>query len=105
VLAGGPAAFLSTVPVKAVATAWRSAGLPGEVSNTAGTYLCNQSFYTALNHTFATGTPVAFVHVPTILSEGSRHDPPQVSMSLATLVEGASVALQAIAAVTVGTAR
>jgi pyroglutamyl-peptidase len=96
--AGGPAAILSTVPVRAIAESWREHGLPGAVSNTAGAYLCNQSFYTALRHTAARPVPVGFVHIPTIPSEAARHDPPHPSMSIETLLEGVRVALLAIAA-------
>ena len=99
---GGLAAYLSTAPVRAIAAAWREAGLPGAVSDTAGTYLCNEAFYTALEHTAATRLPVAFVHIPTFPSEASRHDPPHPSMSLPTLVEGVTVAAEAIAAVSTG---
>jgi pyroglutamyl-peptidase len=98
VLEGGPAAYLSTVPVKAVVEAWRAAGIPGAVSETAGTYLCNQSFYAVLDHTSSRDVPVGFVHIPTVPSEASRKDPPQASLPLTTLVEGAKVALEAIAA-------
>ncbi len=39
VVPGGPAAYFSTLPVKAMARAIREAGLPGEVSTTAGLYV------------------------------------------------------------------
>lgn len=94
----GPPALFSTASVRAIADAWQEHGLPGGVSNTAGAYLCNQTFYTALLHTAARELPVAFVHIPTIPSEAARHDPPLPSMSIDTLLEGVRVALHAIAA-------
>ncbi len=42
VVAGGPAAYFATLPIKAVAAALREAGLPAIVSNSAGTFVCNQ---------------------------------------------------------------
>ena len=39
VVRGGPAAYFSTLPVKAIVAALRAAGLPSEVSPTAGTWL------------------------------------------------------------------
>ncbi|WP_456824576.1 pyroglutamyl-peptidase I [Cellulomonas sp. P5_E12] len=65
VIAGAPAAFFSTLPVKACAAAVRDAGVPVEVSNTAGLYVCNATFY-ALQHLLAgrTGVRSGFVHVP-----------------------------------------
>lgn len=47
VVPGGPAAYFSTLPVKAIAEAIRVAGLPAAVSHTAGTFVCNQVFYVA----------------------------------------------------------
>lgn len=65
VVPGGPAAYFSTLPLKAVAGALRDAGLPALVSNSAGTYVCNASFY-AVQHHLADRPEVrsGFVHVP-----------------------------------------
>ena len=65
VIAGAPAAFFSTLPVKACASAVREAGVPVDVSNTAGLYVCNATFY-ALQHLLAGRPDVrsGFVHVP-----------------------------------------
>jgi len=65
VIAGAPAAFFSTLPVKACAAAVREAGVPVEVSYSAGTYVCNATFY-ALQHLLASRPEVrsGFVHVP-----------------------------------------
>jgi pyroglutamyl-peptidase len=45
VVAGGPAAYFSTLPVKAMRVALQRQGLAAEVSQTAGTFVCNQVFY------------------------------------------------------------
>jgi pyroglutamyl-peptidase len=45
VIAGGPAAYFATLPIKAAVAALRDAGVPAAVSNTAGTFLCNHVFY------------------------------------------------------------
>jgi pyroglutamyl-peptidase len=66
VVAGGPAAYFTALPVKACAAAIRRAGIPASVSHTAGTYVCNHVFY-ALMHLLADGHPGVrggFVHVP-----------------------------------------
>ncbi|WP_370933622.1 pyroglutamyl-peptidase I [Amycolatopsis sp. cg13] len=66
VVAGGPSAYFTTLPVKAAVAAIESAGLPAAVSYTAGTYVCNQVFY-GLMHLIATEFPAlrgGFVHVP-----------------------------------------
>ncbi|AJT68784.1 Pyrrolidone-carboxylate peptidase [Streptomyces lydicus] len=66
VVPGGPAAYFSTLPVKACVAAVRAAGVPASVSNTAGTFVCNHVFY-GLAHLLATELPGVrggFVHVP-----------------------------------------
>lgn len=60
---GAPAAAFSTVPVKAVAAAIAAAGIPAEVSHSAGTFVCNHVFFTAL-HEASPRARVGFVHVP-----------------------------------------
>ncbi|MCK7624874.1 pyroglutamyl-peptidase I [Streptomyces sp. RS10V-4] len=66
IVPGGPAAYFSTLPIKACVAAVRAAGLPASVSNTAGTFVCNHVFY-GLAHLIATELPHlrgGFVHVP-----------------------------------------
>ncbi|AOR36500.1 pyroglutamyl-peptidase I [Streptomyces fodineus] len=66
VIPGGPAAYFSTLPIKACVAALRAAGVPAAVSNTAGTFVCNHVAY-GLGHLIATEFPHArggFVHVP-----------------------------------------
>lgn len=65
VIAGAPAAFFSTLPIKAASRAVAARGVPVEVSGTAGTYVCNATFY-ALMHLLARTPDVrgGFVHVP-----------------------------------------
>jgi len=65
VVPGGPVGYFSTLPLKASLAAVREAGVPVEVSSTAGTYVCNDVFY-ALQHGWgaAPGRRAGFVHVP-----------------------------------------
>ncbi|WP_033347235.1 pyroglutamyl-peptidase I [Kitasatospora aureofaciens] len=65
---GGPAAYFSTLPVKACVAAVRQAGVPASLSHTAGTFVCNHVFY-ALMHLLATELPTVrggFVHIPAL---------------------------------------
>ncbi len=64
--ADGPAAYFSSLPVKAMVTAMKGAGVPAVLSNTAGTYVCNHIMYEVLymiEHEFP-GKRGGFVHVP-----------------------------------------
>ncbi len=98
VIAGGPAAYFSGLPVKAMAAALRQAGVPAHVSNTAGTHLCNHTLY-LLCHLAATAYPgmrCGFLHMPFLPGQVVRH-PGQPSMPAATLVAALRTAIRAIA--------
>jgi pyroglutamyl-peptidase len=75
VVAGGPPAYFSTLPLKACVQALNAAGLPAEVSNTAGTFVCNHVFY-SLMHALADRpggprVPAGFVHLPWLPEQGT----------------------------------
>ncbi|MFN7153444.1 MAG: pyroglutamyl-peptidase I [Acidovorax sp.] len=79
VVPGGPAAYFSTLPIKAMLRATLCAGVPCEVSQTAGTFVCNHVLY-GLMHMLARGTGQAgarggFVHVPWLPAQGTPHLP------------------------------
>lgn len=65
VVRDGPAAYFTSLPVKAALAALTARNIPAEVSQTAGTYVCNHVFY-ALMHALRLrpGTRGGFVHVP-----------------------------------------
>lgn len=71
IIPDGPAAYFSTVPVSSMAQAIRDAGLPGQVSNTAGTFVCNDTLYTLLHRYAGTKTRVGFIHVPYLPQQGT----------------------------------
>ncbi len=74
VIEGGPAAYFSTLLIKSLVAGLRAAGFPASVSQTAGTFVCNQVFY-ALQHTLAgQGVHSGFVHLP-LLPEQAAHWP------------------------------
>ena len=92
VLDGAPAAYFTTLPIKATLAALLDAGLRAEVSQTAGTFVCNQVFY-GLMHRLATdpapaGGPGGLVHVPWLPGQGH----PAMAQDL--LVLGLATALQ-----------
>ena len=72
VVAGGPAAYFSSLPIKALVAGLRAAGFPASVSQTAGTFVCNQVFY-GLQHALAgQGVHSGFMHLP-LLPEQAAH--------------------------------
>ncbi|MBL0422931.1 pyroglutamyl-peptidase I [Ramlibacter sp. AW1] len=89
VVPGGPAAYFASLPLKAMLQALRSAGLPAEVSQTAGTFVCNHVFY-GLMHALAQegdGVRGGFVHVPWLPTQG------EPSMPLERIVQGLDIAI------------
>lgn len=75
IIPNGPAAYFSELPVTAMASAIREAGVPGSVSNTAGTYVCNDVLYTLCHHFAGTESKVGFIHVPYIPGQGEPNLP------------------------------
>ncbi len=65
----GPAAYWSTLPIKAVVAALGKRGIPAVVSQTAGTFVCNYVFY-GLMHELCRrrGARGGFIHVPSLPS-------------------------------------
>ncbi|AFZ65831.1 pyroglutamyl-peptidase I [Deinococcus peraridilitoris] len=59
----GPDAYLSSLPLGDILRAWKAAGIPGYVSDTAGLYLCNQVMYVA-RHALGAEVPCGFLHLP-----------------------------------------
>jgi pyroglutamyl-peptidase len=95
IVEGGPAAYFSTLKVRVIGAAWQAAGIPGYVSDTAGTYLCNQTLYAALHKTSDRRLPVGFLHLPTLPEEAAvSGQEPGPSMALATMVAGVRVAIE-----------
>ncbi|SDX42554.1 pyroglutamyl-peptidase I . Cysteine peptidase. MEROPS family C15 [Arthrobacter sp. cf158] len=91
VIDGGPAAYFSSLPIKAALRNLQIAGIKGEVSQSAGTYVCNHVFY-ALMHSLASrpGVLGGFVHVP-YLPEHLPAGSTAPSLSLESMAEGIAV--------------
>ncbi len=64
VVAGGPDAYFSTLPLDTLLNRMRAASLPVEISLSAGAYLCNASFYYARHVLAGRGVRAGFVHLP-----------------------------------------
>ena len=71
----GPAAYFTTVPVDKMAQAIRDVQIPASVSNTAGTFVCNDVLYTLLDHYSETDIKVGFIHVPNMPESGTPSQP------------------------------
>lgn len=96
IIPGAPAAYWSTLPIKAMVAAMRAGGIPASVSNTAGTFVCNHLFYGLMHLLAQEGNTRrgGFVHIP-YLPEQAARNPIQPSMSLEIIVRGLELALEA----------
>lgn len=92
VVRDAPVAYFSSLPIKAMLAALQSQGVDAEVSQTAGTFVCNHVFY-GLMRTLATAPALAhtrggFVHVPWLPEQGTPN------MALEEIVRGLRVAVR-----------
>ncbi|HEV2677907.1 MAG TPA: pyroglutamyl-peptidase I [Aliidongia sp.] len=95
IVPGGPAAYFTNLPLKAMVRALSAAGIPAKVSNTAGTFVCNHVFYGSM-HLVATEFPAmraGFIHIPFLPEQVTRH-PGQPSMAVETVVAGLVLAIE-----------
>ena len=62
----GDSAYFSNIPVKILRDALLSRGMPAKVSNSAGLYVCNSTYYNALDEIYKYSLQVkaVFVHLP-----------------------------------------
>jgi len=101
IVAGGPAAYFTGLPVKRAVAALRKAGLPAIVSNTAGTFVRNQIFYGLMHLVASRRLPVrgGFLHVPYLPEQAAGLAGIQVpSMALDDIVRGIEIILRVAAA-------
>jgi pyroglutamyl-peptidase len=101
VIADGPAAYFSTLPIKAMLAALQAQGLPAEISQTAGTYVCNHIAYAMLHlASKRRGVRAGFIHIP-YLPEQAAHLRGAASMAKADVVLALEIALRTAIATTV----
>jgi pyroglutamyl-peptidase len=89
----GPAAYFSTLPIKAMVEALQLKRIPAQVSNTAGSSVCNHLFYGLQHHLVDTNVTHGFVHIPLLPEQVVDTNHP--SMSLEMIVDGLAVLAQA----------
>ena len=93
VRADGPAAYFSTLPVKAMVQAMKENGVPASLSNTAGTFVCNDLMYGLLDHLAQTGRriPAGFIHIPATPAQAAVRPTP--SLAPETVAKGLLAAI------------
>ena len=96
---GGPDARISNFPLEKIVEAWNASGVPGYVSNSAGTFIGNQTLYEMLGLTEHAIPPalVGLVHLPYLpaqaVAAGSESNP---SMSFDLMKKGIEVLIETV---------
>lgn len=95
IIADGPAAYFSTLPIKAIVAAVRNAGIPASVSQTAGTFTCNHVMYGLLHRLHSSDHQArgGFIHIPYLPEQAVNH-PGAPSMSVTSVVQALAIAIR-----------
>lgn len=95
----GPPAYFVTLPFRVIQERLTSAGIPAELSLSAGAFLCNQVLYTLLDHLAKTGSniPAGFIHLPSLPELVVAKSPQSPSMAFETSLKAVTIALEVVA--------
>lgn len=97
--ADAPNAYFSNLPLKRLVEAIQNEGIPAAISNSAGLYVCNSVFYTAMHLVYSKypNMQAGFIHVPYLPCQvvGKNKQP---SMSTETTVQALIAVIQALMA-------
>lgn len=97
-VADGPVAYHASAPIRAMVLEMRRAGIPADISDTAGTFVCNHLMYGMLHHIAERALPIraAWIHLPH-LNEVAALDRNlgAPAMSVDTAVAGVVAGIQA----------
>ena len=81
---GGPAAYFTGLPIRRLLDKVRAAGVPAEISNSAGAFGCNQIFYHLMDYAARENLciPAGFIHVPKLPEQVLDTREPHMSLDL-----------------------
>lgn len=94
----GPAAYYSTLPLRAMVKAMRAGGIPADISDVAGTFCCNHLMYGILHHIAQEQLPMraGWIHLPHLPRVAAREENLGApSMSVETSTTGVRIGIQA----------
>ena len=96
---GAPSAYFSTLPLPTMVKALVAEGIPAYTSNTAGTYLCNQTLYWTLHAVRNMPRPprVGFIHFPLLPAMVAAAGLEQASMDFQLMLRAVETVLGVIA--------
>ncbi|NUU78425.1 pyroglutamyl-peptidase I [Paenibacillus xylanilyticus] len=96
---GSPDGLFSTLPIRAMVNEMIAAGIPAAVSNTAGTYICNNTMYRVLDRIRLEQLPIraGFVHFPAS-TEMSLLQPSVPSLPIGVMLDALRVMIRTVVA-------
>ena len=92
VIPNAPAAYFSTLPVKAMVDHMQGVGVPARLSDSAGTYVCNALMFAMLHR--MREIPCGFIHVPYLTEQGKGETIP--SLPKETVLRGITACLRTL---------
>lgn len=98
-VSGGPAAYYTTLPIRAIVKAMRETGIPSDISDTPGTNICNHLMYGILHYIAVNKLSIraGWIHLPHLPSVAAmEQNLGAPSMSLDTSVTGVKAGVQAV---------
>lgn len=95
---GAPAAYFSTLPIKAIVEKLKAENIPAAVSNSAGTFVCNHLMYGVLRHIEKNSlqTIAGFIHIP-YLPEQTVNKENMPSLPLEVSTKAIEIAVKTVA--------
>jgi pyroglutamyl-peptidase len=95
----GPAAYFTTLPIKAIVRGICARGIAAGVSQTAGTFVCNHVFYGLMHHLAGQAVRAGFIHVPFLPEQAAAYPGGAPGMVLEDMIAGLRVAVEVAVAV------
>ena len=98
-VSGGPVAYYSTLPIRAMVKGMREAGIPADISDTPGTFCCNHLMYGILHYIATKGLQIraGWIHLPYLPSTAAlAENLGAPSMSVETSTAGVLTGIRAI---------
>lgn len=92
IIEAGADGYFSTLPIEKMVVAVKECGLDGEISLSAGAFLCNHIFYHLQHQLLERGIKSGFVHLP-LVNEQLAQYPDQPSWTLEDLIRGVKAAI------------
>lgn len=99
IFSNSPTAYFATLPIKKIVSALKDAGIPAAISNTAGTFVCNEVMYTALHAAAGqeTAMKAGFIHIPFTEEQAAKKPEGTPFLTKEVILQGIITALKVVA--------